>query len=208
MHAFLIDYLTRGRPKAIVYDVLFTEPDVRRFDVGDQQWTGKESDDALAESIARAGNVILAADAAAEGLIDPSRAIAAPDESRPARAYGNAGSCIEERPLVVPPVASLDRAADYAALEHVNGLFIGHGDLFLSSGKPPGDPEVKALTARVLAATKEAGILSGVAVGTPGEAREHLAMGFSLVMVSNDTTLFGRAVAETARAARSGAKEE
>ena len=104
--------------------------------------------------------------------------------------------------------ASLDRAADYAALEHVNGLFIGHGDLFLSSGKPPGDPEVKALTARVLAATKEAGILSGVAVGTPGEAREHLAMGFSLVMVSNDTTLFGRAVAETARAARSGAKEE
>jgi 2-dehydro-3-deoxyglucarate aldolase/4-hydroxy-2-oxoheptanedioate aldolase len=104
--------------------------------------------------------------------------------------------------------ASLDRAADYAALEHVNGLFIGHGDLFLSSGKPPGDPEVKALTARVLAATKEAGILSGVAVGTPGEAREHLAMGFSLVMVSNDTTLFGRAVAETARAARDGAKEE
>lgn len=101
---------------------------------------------------------------------------------------------------------SLERAAEFAALEHVNGVFIGHGDLFLSSGKPAGDPDVKALTARVLAATKDAGILSGVAVGAPREAREHLAMGFSLVMVSNDTTLFGRAVAEAARAAR-GDKE-
>jgi 2-dehydro-3-deoxyglucarate aldolase/4-hydroxy-2-oxoheptanedioate aldolase len=98
--------------------------------------------------------------------------------------------------------SSLERAAEFAALEHVNGIFIGHGDLFLSSGKPASDPEVKALTGRVLAATSAAGILSGVAVGTPQEAREHLALGFSLVMVSNDTTRCGRAVAEAARAAR------
>ena len=98
--------------------------------------------------------------------------------------------------------ASLERAAEFAALEHVSGIFIGHGDLFLSSGKPPNDPAVKALTARVLAATKEAGILSGVAVGTAGEARVHLDMGFSLVMLSNDTTLFGKAVAEAADGAR------
>jgi 2-dehydro-3-deoxyglucarate aldolase/4-hydroxy-2-oxoheptanedioate aldolase len=97
---------------------------------------------------------------------------------------------------------SLERAAEFAALEHVNGVFIGHGDLFLSSGKPVSDPAVKDLTARVLKATQEAGVLSGVAVGTPREAREHLEMGFSLVMVSNDTTLFGRAVAEAASAAR------
>jgi 2-dehydro-3-deoxyglucarate aldolase/4-hydroxy-2-oxoheptanedioate aldolase len=100
---------------------------------------------------------------------------------------------------------SLERAAEFAALDHVNGIFIGHGDLFLSSGKPASDPAVKALTARVLHATREAGVLSGVAVGTPQEAREHLEMGFSLVMVSNDTTLFGRAVAEAARAARGSA---
>jgi len=96
---------------------------------------------------------------------------------------------------------SLERAAEFAALEHVNGVFIGHGDLFLSSGKPASDPEVKALTAEVLEATKQAGVLSGVAVGTPEEARAHLDMGFSLVMLSNDTTMFGRAVAEAAKAA-------
>jgi 2-dehydro-3-deoxyglucarate aldolase/4-hydroxy-2-oxoheptanedioate aldolase len=97
---------------------------------------------------------------------------------------------------------TLEQAAAFAALEHVNGIFIGHGDLFLSSGKPASDPAVKELTARVLAATRDAGIVSGVAVGTAQEGREHLTMGFSLVMVSNDATLFGRAVAETARAAR------
>jgi 2-keto-3-deoxy-L-rhamnonate aldolase RhmA len=95
--------------------------------------------------------------------------------------------------------ASLEAAADFAALTHVNGIFIGHGDLFLSSGKPPSDPAVKDLTARVLQATKAAGIFAGAAAGSPAEAQGYLEMGFSLVMVSNDTTLFGKAAAEAVR---------
>lgn len=112
------------------------------------------------------------------------------------------GECL--RMVQLEDWASLEAAADFAALPHVNGLFIGHGDLFLSSGKPAGDPEVKALTARVLAATRAAGIFSGAAAGTPAEARDYLAQGFSLVMVSNDTTLFGKAAAATVRETRGG----
>ncbi len=45
------------------------------------------------------------------------------------------------------------------------------------------------------------GKLSGIAAGSPKEARSYLDLGYSLVMVSNDTTLFGKAaqaaVAET-----------
>ena len=100
--------------------------------------------------------------------------------------------------------ATLEAAADFAALEHVNGIFIGHGDLFLSSGRPASSPEVQQLTARMLRATKEANVLSGVAAGSPAEARAYLEMGFSLVMVSNDTTLFGRAAAEAVKATRGG----
>jgi adenylate cyclase len=110
VHASLIDFLARAPAKTIVYDVLFTEPDLRRFDVGDEEWTGKESDDAFAVSVKKAGNVILAADAAAEGLVDPSRALAALDDGRPVRAYP-VGPCVEERPIIVPPIAALDRAA-------------------------------------------------------------------------------------------------
>jgi len=100
--------------------------------------------------------------------------------------------------------ATLEATADFAALEDVNGIFIGHGDLFLSSGKPPGNPDVQALTARMLEATRSAGVFSGVAAGSPAEARAYLDMGFSLVMVSNDTTLFARAAAEAVRATLEG----
>jgi 2-dehydro-3-deoxyglucarate aldolase/4-hydroxy-2-oxoheptanedioate aldolase len=88
---------------------------------------------------------------------------------------------------------TLQRAADYAALPHVNGVFVGHGDLFLSSGKPASDPEVRRLTADVARIAKEKGVLSGAAASTPDEAKLYLEMGYSLVMVSNDATLFGRA---------------
>jgi 2-dehydro-3-deoxyglucarate aldolase/4-hydroxy-2-oxoheptanedioate aldolase len=98
--------------------------------------------------------------------------------------------------------ATLEAAAQFAALKHVNGLFVGLGDLFLSSGKAANTPEVQALVRKVLTATQEAGILSGIAAGTPPEARQYLAMGYSLVMVSNDATLFGKAAAEIARASR------
>ena len=98
--------------------------------------------------------------------------------------------------------ATLTAAAQFAALRHVNGLFVGLGDLFLSSGRPASSPEVQALVGTVLEATKAAGILSGIAAGAPAEARQYLDMGYSLVMVSNDATLFGRAAAEMVRASR------
>jgi 2-dehydro-3-deoxyglucarate aldolase/4-hydroxy-2-oxoheptanedioate aldolase len=98
--------------------------------------------------------------------------------------------------------ATLEAAAQFAQLKHVNGLFVGLGDLFLSSGKAATTPAVQALVASVLEATKDAGILSGIAAGTPAEARQYLSLGYSLVMVSNDATLFGKAAADLVRATR------
>lgn len=95
--------------------------------------------------------------------------------------------------------ASLERADEFAALEHVGGIFIGHGDLFLSSGKPAGDPAVMALTSQVVKAVRAAGKFVGAAAGSPAEARAYLDQGFSLVMVSNDTTLFGKAAVAAVR---------
>lgn len=98
--------------------------------------------------------------------------------------------------------AALQAAAQFAAVKHVNGLFVGLGDLFLSSGRAASSPEVQALVSSVLKATRDAGILSGIAAGTPAEARQYLALGYSLVMVSNDATLFGKAAADLVRATR------
>lgn len=95
---------------------------------------------------------------------------------------------------------SLEAATQFAAVKHVNGLFVGLGDLFLSSGKPSSAPDVQALVTSVLKATRDAGILSGIAAGSPAEASQYLSMGYSLVMVSNDATLFGKAAADLVRA--------
>jgi adenylate cyclase len=111
VHASLLDFLSRAPAKVVVYDVLFTEPDLRRFDVGDQEWTGAESDAAFAAAVRRANNVILAADAAAEALRDESRAIAINRDARPQRHYAEVGDCIESRPTVLPPIETLDQAA-------------------------------------------------------------------------------------------------
>jgi 2-dehydro-3-deoxyglucarate aldolase/4-hydroxy-2-oxoheptanedioate aldolase len=96
---------------------------------------------------------------------------------------------------------NLQKAPDYLALRDVGGIFVGLGDLFLSSGKPPSDPDVQALVKTVCEQAHRAGKLSGIAAGGPKEARTYLDLGYSLVMVSNDTTLFGKAaqaaVAET-----------
>jgi 2-dehydro-3-deoxyglucarate aldolase/4-hydroxy-2-oxoheptanedioate aldolase len=100
--------------------------------------------------------------------------------------------------------ATLDSAASFARLRHVNGLFVGLGDLFLSSGKAANTPEVQALVASVQRVCSDAGILSGIAAGTAAEAQQYLEMGYSLVMVSNDATLFGKAAAELVRATRAG----
>ena len=53
VHAGLIDFLARAPAKVIVYDVIFTERDRRSFKIGDEEWTGEESDRALAESVAQ-----------------------------------------------------------------------------------------------------------------------------------------------------------
>ncbi len=62
VHSQLLDYLARAPAKVVVYDILFTERQQGSFRIGDTEWTGAESDRALASSAARAGNVVFTAD--------------------------------------------------------------------------------------------------------------------------------------------------
>jgi len=100
---------------------------------------------------------------------------------------------------------TLHAVEDFLAVPTVNGLFVGLGDLFLSSGKPPSDPEVQAMVGRVAEATRSAGKLSGIAASSAEEARRYRALGYSLVMVSNDATLFGKAAATIVAQTRAAA---
>ncbi len=50
VHAQLLNFLARAQPTVVLYDVLFTERDRTRFVVEDEEWTGTQSDEALAEA--------------------------------------------------------------------------------------------------------------------------------------------------------------
>lgn len=165
-HATLIDFLARAPAKLVVYDVLFTEPDRSRFTVGSEEWTGEESDQALADAMARAGNVALAADAAADELLDPTKGLASPIDHVASLAQPfDAGACVEPRPLLIPPIDSLARAA----------RFIGHSFMVLDADGPArrmipfvrvGDRHVPSLS--VVAALGARGLDASAVRSSPG----------------------------------------
>jgi len=110
VHASLIEYLSRGKPAAIVYDVLFADADTRvGFAYGGDTWSGRESDAAFAHAIKKAGNVILLADATYTGEIMK-------DEAWPDQGYRIDHPHIFERKVILAPAEPLLSAA--AGLGH------------------------------------------------------------------------------------------
>jgi adenylate cyclase len=127
VHAGVIEFLTRAGATLIVYDVLFAEADRRRFDVGGETWTGEESDEALVAATARAGNVIHAAEASSEALLDRSREMPIAFHDLPTLgAPGDLAGTFERRPRLTPPFPALSRAA----------LAVGHTFLILDPDGP------------------------------------------------------------------------
>ena len=90
------------------------------------------------------------------------------------------------------------------AVEGLSALFIGTGDLSLSSGLPAAHPDNDALIANTLEKCRAPSIPCGTAVGDATAARAAADRGFRFVMVSNDATMFGTAARDIRRAIESG----
>jgi adenylate cyclase len=109
--ASLIDFLARAPAKVIAVDVGFWEEQRNvTFKIGGDEgatWTGEESDAALAASVAKAGNVILLADAVYSGAA-AEQAVKPADWKAPPYKLGVG---IPKRPLVIPPFQKLTDAA-------------------------------------------------------------------------------------------------
>lgn len=107
--------------------------------------------------------------------------------------------------LRVPQLEDAQALRDAPAIldvEGVNGVFVGMGDLALTSGKPASHPDNEALIDGLLAAAHARGVPCGTAVGDATAAHQCRERGFSFVMVGNDATLFGRAAADLMRGVR------
>ena len=107
VHATVIDYLAAAGAKVIGYDVLFAERDIRKFMVGDTEWTGEESDGALVESTNKARNVVHIAEVSSPELIDPARALTAHLDAAALNIRVPDFGCVEQRPVLTPPFPAL-----------------------------------------------------------------------------------------------------
>jgi adenylate cyclase len=119
VHANLIEYLRRGKPALIVYDVNFAEPDATSFPFGGQTMTGSESDEALVDAVRKAGNVILLADATFAGESTTQQSWVDPG-------YRLESSDVLERRVIFAPFAALAAAASS----------VGHNFLSFDSDGP------------------------------------------------------------------------
>jgi 2-keto-3-deoxy-L-rhamnonate aldolase RhmA len=107
--------------------------------------------------------------------------------------------------LRIPQLEDLSALEDAEAVldvSGVNAVFLGMGDLTVSTGRTADDPALTKLTDRLLAAAAERDIPVGTAVRTGTAARTAADRGFGFVMVGNDAQIFGSAAADLCAAAR------
>jgi 4-hydroxy-2-oxoheptanedioate aldolase len=97
--------------------------------------------------------------------------------------------------LQVESVKGLQNLTEIAAVEGVDGIFFGPGDLSASMGLlgRPEDPSVLAAISEGIEAVKRAGKAAGVLCADKRRAQDYLNMGVLYVAVGADTTLLLRA---------------
>ncbi|SNY90305.1 5-dehydro-4-deoxy-D-glucarate aldolase [Cohaesibacter sp. ES.047] len=88
------------------------------------------------------------------------------------------------------PVAA-DAAEEIAAVDGVDGLFIGPSDLAASCGYlgNPSEPSVQAIIKRVFEAAKAAGKSAGILAPVESDARKYMELGANFVAVGSDLGL-------------------
>ena len=90
--------------------------------------------------------------------------------------------------------AGVAEAAEIAAIEGVDALFVGPGDLSTNMGAMgnPNAPHVQAAIAQVLAQARAAGKAGGILAPVKADADRYLADGFTMVAVGADLGLLAR----------------
>ena len=83
-------------------------------------------------------------------------------------------------------------AAEIAAVEGVDGLFVGPSDLAAGLGHlgNANHPEVQAAMAKIFSAAKASGKPVGILAGVEADARRYIAQGASFVAVGSDLGVF------------------
>ncbi|GGC96630.1 aldolase [Tersicoccus solisilvae] len=92
--------------------------------------------------------------------------------------------------------AALDEVDAILDTPHLNGVFLGMGDLQLSSGLPESDPAIQALVDTLLDRAAQRQLPVGTAVRTAQQVEAAAARGFAYVMADNDAGILRAAATD------------
>ena len=112
-----------------------------------------------------------------------------------------------DQPLVILMVemsTALDDLDDLLAVDGLDGIYVGPGDLSLSLGLSGDDhrDELRAVLSSIIARAVAAGVPVGVHAYTGDDARSYAAEGATIVTVAVDTVSLGAAMTQHLDAAR------
>lgn len=108
----------------------------------------------------------------------------------------------------IESVAAVRAAAEIAAVDGIDALFVGAEDLALDAGLAPADPAVREMAASVVAAARQAGLPAGNSgSGSRAAVRQAIEAGYSFTMLGNDASLLGAALRSAVEGARAAAEE-
>ena len=107
--------------------------------------------------------------------------------------------------LMVEMATALDELDDLLAVDGLDGIYVGPGDLSLSLGLSGDDraDELRAVLSTIIARAVAAGVPVGVHAYSGEDARSYAAEGATIVTVAVDTVSLGQAAAQHLDAARS-----
>jgi 2-keto-3-deoxy-L-rhamnonate aldolase RhmA len=94
-------------------------------------------------------------------------------------------------PMIEERIA-VDNADEILAVEGVDGIFIGPGDLSMTMGMKPTDPEVQGAIEEVLKKAKAAQVPVGTVASDAAGARRLTGKGYDFILVSNDTGMLAK----------------
>lgn len=104
----------------------------------------------------------------------------------------------------VESATAIDAADEILAVEGIDAIFVGAGDLSLALGVPVADPEVQRLVDVAIGAAKRAGKPCGGAARDAASSVRGLARGYGYVTVGNDTSMLLQSATSVVETVRDG----
>ena len=90
--------------------------------------------------------------------------------------------------VMVETATAVENVEEIVAVEGIDMIFIGTGDLALSLGLAPGDPEFEAALEKVRNCCVAVGVSCGIFTPDPEEAARRGKQGYAMVVIGDDIT--------------------